>query len=515
MNVKLTIKNYRCFPDSRPAELELREGFTALIGSNNSGKSSLLRFFYEFRNLFQLLSTVNNNFIEAVRGGSQAFSVPGSIGDINELFNDGNDRPITIDLTLPSVGEGILGRVQVTVPRGSNNWTVTTPGIDLGPRDTIGFGQDQLTFPAGTLHLAMFFDACQALSDTLYIGPFRNAINIGSNEAYFDIKVGQSFITQWRQYKTGPNKALNVAAFDLTDQVRRIFGFGGLEINPDPGDQTLQVFIDGRSYRLPELGAGLTQFFLVLANAAARKPAFILIDEPELNLHPSLQLDFLTTLASYATRGVLFGSHSVGLARAAAERIYSVRRIQQGESEVTPYVATPRLAEFLGKLSFGGYKELGFEQILLVEGPTDVKTMQQFLRLYGKEHQIVLLPLGGRDTVNAKAEEQHREIKRITDKVAAVVDSERLAAGAPLEARLQGFRQACVNATVACHVLDKRATENYLVDRAVQQVKGPKYRALSDFEKLDQMTPNWSKGENWRIARAMTQQEIANTDLGL
>jgi predicted ATP-dependent endonuclease of OLD family len=38
----ITVRNYRCFGD-QGATFELRPGFTAFVGPNNSGKSILLR----------------------------------------------------------------------------------------------------------------------------------------------------------------------------------------------------------------------------------------------------------------------------------------------------------------------------------------------------------------------------------------------------------------------------------------------------------------------------------------
>ncbi len=43
MDLEITIKNYRCFSDEKPARLVLRKGFPAFVGVNNSGKSSLLK----------------------------------------------------------------------------------------------------------------------------------------------------------------------------------------------------------------------------------------------------------------------------------------------------------------------------------------------------------------------------------------------------------------------------------------------------------------------------------------
>jgi|GEM_PF-3696383 len=68
-------------------------------------------------------------------------------------------------------------------------------------------------------------------------------------------------------------------------------------------------------------------------------------------------------------------THSIGLARAGADWIYAVRRVGDGESEVSPYDAMPRLSEFLGELGFASYRNLGCDQVLLVEGRTEIKTL--------------------------------------------------------------------------------------------------------------------------------------------
>ena len=78
MDVLLTLKNYRCFEDKHPASFRLSTGFTSFVGVNNSGKSTLLKFFYEFRSLFRLLSYPTGNLIGALAGSGQSgdFSIP-------------------------------------------------------------------------------------------------------------------------------------------------------------------------------------------------------------------------------------------------------------------------------------------------------------------------------------------------------------------------------------------------------------------------------------------------------
>jgi len=528
MNIELTIKNYRCFPDEKPVRLVLANGFTALLGINNSGKSSLLKFFYEFRSLFNTFASPLGNHGAALQGTAQDFALTG-VFDIAEVFSNANSRDIELQLDLSDLpkSEGdfqVVDRMVLRIPRGTTKYLlelyVQGKHQELKSQTSFSYsGKGLMDARAGgkqfRLTLQYCLDACRVLSKAMYIGPFRNAINAGGNDRYFDIKTGTHFIEDWRNFVAGDDKARNQAAYDIVREIKRIFGLDDLHIQPAASGHTLQIYLNGKSYKLTELGSGLTQFIIVLANAAVATPTFILIDEPELNLHPSLQLDFLTTLASYASHGVLFATQNIGLARASANRIYSIRKSEHGLSEVCAYEAVPRLSEFLGELSFAGYRELGFDNVLLVEGPKDITTVQQFLRLYKKDHKIVVLHLGGRSTINGVSANQLEEIKRITENVSALIDSERTSKDEALHKDRIAFGRLCEDAKIKCHVLERRAMENYLSGRALKEVKGEKYRALEPYESLSDAPMSWGKEENWRIAQKMSLEEISSTDLGM
>jgi hypothetical protein len=377
---------------------------------------------------------------------------------------------------------------------------------------------NQIAFPNGIVsvnghlfcRLSTISDALLSLAGTLYIGPFRNTINAGAKTDYLDIQIGQSFITQFRELKTGSSKKSNADISRLTDDIRKVFQFESLDIAPTSDNSSLHLTVNGKPYKQHEIGSGLTHFVIVLANAALKNPKWILIDEPELNLHPALQLDFLTTLARYAEEGVWFSSHSIGLARSAAPKVYSVTRVREGDSDIRLLEGTPRLSEFLGEMSFSSHKELGFRKILLVEGPTEVPTIQQFLRMIGKDHQILLLPLHGH---MPKADELE-EILRISTAIAAIIDSEKVSESAPLNQDRQDFLSLCAGKGLECRVLNRRAIENYFPDSVVKRVFGGSYRALTPYEKLSEVTPHWSKGQNWKMAADMSFDDIRGTDLG-
>ncbi len=50
---KIKISNYRNISRENPIELEIEKGTIFIVGRNNIGKSNILKFFYEFRSLFQ------------------------------------------------------------------------------------------------------------------------------------------------------------------------------------------------------------------------------------------------------------------------------------------------------------------------------------------------------------------------------------------------------------------------------------------------------------------------------
>jgi energy-coupling factor transporter ATP-binding protein EcfA2 len=491
---KLSVSNYRCFNREKPARFSLEPGFTALVGPNNAGKSSLLRFFYEMRGV---LSEAAGSLGQTNGLGSSPQVL--GVDDPTAIFCNSNDGDIQISIELPELPVGEAPRVRVSSSRKSAGawmfrpeWPTTVPPSDYITRAS------QCLLP---------------LADTLYIGPFRNILNAGGQLSYYDIAIGTDFIRTWDIGKNGANKQQARRIRDVENDIRRIFGFNQLAINPSEDRTTLQVFVDEQPYRLAELGSGLAQFIFVFASAAVRRPGYILIDEPELSLHPSLQIDFLLSLAKYSRSGVLFSTHSIGLARSVAERIYSLRPTESGV-EFKPLERTTDYVEFLGEMSFSTFRELGFRRVLLVEGVSEVKVVQAFLRLYRKEHQVVVLPLGGSQLINGRVEMELSEIRRITKQVSVLIDSERSAAGATISKDRQEFLDICGKLEFNSSATAFRATENYFSEQAIRLAFGGERRALEPFELLSSHPNGWAKSDNWRIASHMTRGELEATDLG-
>jgi len=458
-----------------------------------------------------VLLQLSGNLVNFGNGGAHS-----TIGDDqHDYFRNTNDRDVRIDISLPARGPTSLTRVAIRAARKSPvSWSGE---LFVGPEQmpVVAAGNAGFKLASGNV-VALDTNALnEFLSMTremLYIGPFRNAITEGSGE-YYDLSIGTSFISLWDSWKNGPHKWQSSVAQLVSQQLERIFGYERLEINRSADGNSVRAVLNGNTYDLREIGAGLAQFLVVLGNVAIRRPSFVLIDEPELHLHPALQARFLTELALHARDGVMFATHSIGLARRTADYLYSFQSSTEG-SLVHPFVDSPALVEFLGEMSFSLHKEIGFDKLLLVEGGNEFKATQELLRKLGKDHSVLPYPLGGTQLIRGGVEHELAELKRICDHIAVLIDSERLSADAPLSAEREEFVRICRALGFSVHVTKRRAFENYFPDRAIQAVKGAKYRALGPFEALSDCQPAWAKHENWRICMEMTRDELLASDVG-
>ncbi len=515
----VTLKNYRCFEDTDPLVINFEEGITSFIGSNNSGKSSALRFFYEFRNFWEQLDTTQQ-WVRLINSNSFHVSIF-DVTDQHEIYCDNNERPLSIELTLlPNIENSLDGQLsKFILTSDRNTWTMK---VFEGPQyrqinTKVNHGNREILLPVSNteqqiLDSTSMRTLCKYLQTCMYIGPFRNAINQGAG-IHYDLAIGTEFINKWNNWKAGTEKSKNLVISQVTSDIKEIFNFDYLEIGASAGSNSLQLNVNGKPYKLQEMGAGLAQFIIVLGNVATAKPNLLFIDEPELSLHPSLQLRFLTALASYVRKSIVFATHSIGLARTASDKIYSFAKLEN-KSRAWQFAETPEYSEFLGELSYSTYRDFGFQTILFVEGPNDIKTFQEFLRKLRKDQEIVVLNLGGDSLASGSREHELAEIKRISNDIYVIVDSEKPSENEELPEVRSSFKNLCEKLGFHILVLEKRAIENYFSDRAIKKVFGQEYEALQPFQKLKDAKLPWRKNQNWRIAREMRVDELIDTDLG-
>ena len=502
------LKTYRSFFQQEVARIPFSKGgVVALVGPNNAGKSVLIRSIYELKNVL------------AVYVGSGGWKQNGA----EEWEDSGRGSTFQFPGTsdpLDLVPAKLLAQQKkIEFEIATSNWSCRIAlqgeqlyevGQIIRPSSTEAFGQE----------VAEVRSIAQILSRAIYIGPYRNISNQAAQGqgTHYDLPIGEDFVRAWREHKTGSGRQSKVAVLDTQKEIAELLGFDSLEINSSSDDKTLSLTIDGTmALSLADVGAGVAQLIFTVISVANRKPSVILIDEPELHLHPAMQAKFVETLSKYSEFGVVFATHSIGLARQVASKILVVSRDNKsGKSSVRTLEGTANAAQLLGEMSYSQFSALGGSHLLLVEGTTEVKTMRVLLRKLGIDGHVMIIPLGGTSLIGSGRADELQEFKRIGADVFVLIDSERGSEDEPLTKERGGFQDTCSRIFGAERVFltKRRATENYLSDRAIKAVKSEKYRALTSFEKLDSCDPKWAKNENWRIAEEMELDEIEGTDLG-
>ena len=518
----VSLRNYRCFSEQEGVSLAFDSGHLALVGQNNSGKTAALRAIYELQVFWIALS--QPGFLRGSDVPARAVSLNfREVPEADDVFCDLNDRPLRI-------GVAFAANIELTMPYVKKlDLTWRRDGfVDIvcelnsgGERGALSIqnGDEladvwQATDQSGTsilvpnLHRALaHLISCQ------YLPPTRNLVNAGGG-SHFGLNLGSNFISLWNLHKTNGPKAGARAARETEALIGEIFGFPDLQINATNNGTDLQLLYGRHVRRIGELGHGVAQFIITIISLTFTKPALLLFDEPEIGLHPALQVRLLTKIVELTGAQLIFATHSMGLARAMAPANTLVFRHDGISSSATPLRSrTPNLAEFLGEMSYSSWREIGCDTVLLVEGVTDVPVITHFVGLLRKHMKVVVLPMGGSELIKTQDVSQIKELTRLADKVAVLVDSEKQGYKEDIHQHRKNFLAQMALLQISAHALERRAIENYFPERVIQEVIGSSSRALMEFENIKNSGAGWGKGDIHQIAARMELDDLKDTDL--
>ena len=245
---------------------------------------------------------------------------------------------------------------------------------------------------------------------------------------------------------------------------------------------------------------------VILYFALSSQRSFLLIEEPEVHLHPEMQRRLLSHLRSNTESQYIFSTHSnVFLDGALTDRVFLTRF----EDEVRVIDATSK-STFLHDLGYSPVDNLVSDLIILVEGPSDVPVIEEFLKkkdLYDK-FNIKLWPLGG--DIMAK-DEIDLSVFAQSHYVLALVD------GDPGSGKIRKrFQEKCSEMGLECVRLKRYSIENYFSLRALRKVFGSQISEgiteILHTEKLEKQIGMNVKTNNRAIAREMEIDEVVGTD---
>ncbi|MCC6971109.1 MAG: hypothetical protein IT434_12920 [Phycisphaerales bacterium] len=522
MRFKVKVSNYRCFPKHPPAEFELGDGVTAFIGENNAGKSAALRLVHDLRPVFdsakvpQALNQMLESSITPTKGDE--------VRDADEVVFNGNTGALQLAIEVLDPIAGLKPsrppRTTLVLYRNTDgSWSAAWPDANPDVRiDNQGhlYAKSALGVPMADANPVL--GALRMLASAVYIPSTRNELR--GNASHFDVPHGDILLSEWDQLQRGMSKMKNTMASDIEHSLGSLFGMSELRAFASMGGNQGMQFMFGEvgQHRTDEVGAGLSHAFAALFVVVTKRPSLVLIDEPELSLHPTLQLRFLTELQRFGARGMAFSTHVVGLAMNAADRVYSVTRHRGTDatggrpwSRVTPFGETPDLSALLGALSFPSYGDPGSRHVLLVEGPTDARLIEVLLVKLEIADHVVCMHMGGNTTILGleHARAQLSGVKRLCAKVWCLIDSEASGEG-QLPAKRREFLELCRSLGISAHATHRRATENYLTAAACKQAFGDSAREPHPYKPVSAQDQGWSKHQASQAAHHMEPPEFGD-----
>ena len=196
---------------------------SAFVGVNNSGKSSLLKFFYEMRPVFLPIPSDRNFVNQLFAGGQLQTQTPPENADRDEMFFNGNRDGIQIEVCLndlPKTPE-VVARAVVHVAREQSVCKAkffTVDGSEISAEKVTRVGGTRwmdgvlLGGSVGGLiaNFEHIFSAFRMLAETYYVPAFRHISPLtpteGAVQNYYDINVGRPFIDMWHGLQAGASK---------------------------------------------------------------------------------------------------------------------------------------------------------------------------------------------------------------------------------------------------------------------------------------------------------------------
>lgn len=391
---RVSLTNFRCFSE---LTLDLNEESVYLVGSNAVGKTTILEAIQR-----------------ALRGGSV------SAQDFNAL-----DVPLEIVVTLTGIAASDQSRFAEAI-----DFSETPPVLRVGyqsvwseeelePESTHGFPDDgwkRISRPAR--------EALPFLMLPTWRDPARLTAVVGRSSLLADLLADlplEGELEQAVQDVAAVGEALAAATpieqllADASAEINRYmssdggstFSLKNAGSSPQDALRQLELYLeaDGTNTALSRQSAGLSQaaiFALVLRQLSAGPGTVILVDEPELALHPQAQRALASTLRSSASQCIVVTHSAAVLDRVDPRKVARINREGGAGTAIKASTLSDSDAQSLSRYATSHTAEAFFARsLIVVEGFSDllaIRTLASKLGLSLDASGVSVLSLDGAGT---------------------------------------------------------------------------------------------------------------------
>ncbi|MCI5149282.1 MAG: hypothetical protein D3916_07835 [Candidatus Electrothrix sp. MAN1_4] len=264
---------------------------------------------------------------------------------------------------------------------------------------------------------------------------------------------------------------------------------------------------DGVIRSAKNFGLGLHEILVILAVSTWGEEKVICLEEPETHVHPDMQRRLLSFFRNDLDKQFFISTHSsIFIQPSVTDRVFYTN-YKDGSVHIDDITSK---AAILHNLGYSVTDNLVSDLVILVEGPTDVPVIEEFLEKHGilQHHVIKIWPLGG-DIMDK------HDLTVFSEKYKLLVLVDQDPGSSSVRNR---FLKNCEDLKIKITKLSRYAIENYFTLDALRSVFNNQISSdisqISPDKPLKEQIHIDVKKNNRKIARAMSLKDIDKTDLG-
>jgi len=293
-----------------------------------------------------------------------------------------------------------------------------------------------------------------------------------------------------------------------------------------------QIVVSNGVLRLPleSYGTGIHQLIILSIAVLGHENSLVLIEEPEIHLHPLLQRRLLDFLRRETTNRYVVTTHSSALIAPAQDIAVTHLWTKDGVTASRLVETTGHSLEALRDLGVRASDILQANSVIWVEGPSDRIYLNRWLELlfpgeFREGIDYAIMFYGGRLLAHVALDRDDTEaddlvhLLQINQHSAILIDSDRRKGADEINATKRRVRTECGKSGSLCWVTDGREIENYLPPAAVAaayepliskrvELKIPRYGSLEDALKRAVGKRNWKSSWSYNNAKPQRAREI-------
>lgn len=179
------------------------------------------------------------------------------------------------------------------------------------------------------------------------------------------------------------------------EAIRELLKIPDAEVEIPHDASTVNITTHDLMLPLSSFGTGIHQLVIILANAITTSDSLVLIEEPEIHLHPQSLRDLIGILQKYSNNRFILTSHSHTLINSLPDVNVFATSIDQNVTTGGRAVDDRESLEIMARLGVKPSDLLQANAVLWVEGPSDRNYIKRWIRLLapdlreGKEFSVM------------------------------------------------------------------------------------------------------------------------------